>query len=76
MGHPHRAQGSHGAREEGPNDRGWRSDQCGLFIDPVRGFSGNLRREVMGGCGGVGVGIKREATRPACDKVTRTHTSV
>lgn len=49
-GAPRRAQGSHGAREEGSNDRGRRSDgRDAVALDRVGGFRGSLRREAMGG---------------------------
>lgn len=47
VGGPRRAQGSHGAREEGPGDWGWCSDAHVGVVNPVAGFRGNLQREVM-----------------------------
>lgn len=63
MGAPRRAEGSHGAWEEGPNDRGRRSDGWdGVVVYRVGGFCGNLRREAVGRCGGRGQPITREET--------------
>lgn len=59
VGGPRRAQGSHGTREEGPNNRGRRSDGCGVVVDRVGGFCGNLGREAMGRCGGMGQRITK-----------------
>lgn len=47
VGDPGRAQGPHGAREEGPRDWGRCSDGRVSVLDPVTGFCGNLQREVM-----------------------------
>lgn len=41
MGAPGGAEGSHGTREEGPDDGGWRSDGCGVVVDRVGGFCGD-----------------------------------
>lgn len=71
-GAPRRAQGSHGAREEGSNDRGRRSDgRNAVAVDRVGGFRGSLRREAMGevwrhGGGGGGQRITKEATCSHC----------
>lgn len=62
MGATSRAEGSHGAWKERSNNRGRRSDGYGVVVDRVGGVCGNLRREVMGRCGGMGQRITKEAT--------------
>lgn len=54
MRDPRWTEGSHGAWQKGANDGRWRSHRCGIFISRIGDFGGNLRREVMGRCGGMG----------------------
>lgn len=49
---PWRAERSHSSWEQGANDRGWGPNGCADVVGRVCGFCGNLRRYVMGKCGG------------------------